>query len=239
MSDDGDLAVRALRDDLLELAERYETVAALDLHTTSWDQVMRTAPGSRVPPGAQQILDVDEVERGTTAVDDWAEFLVHVLVDECDVTAPDSTPARIRLAAGHAAHFVYHEDVALWYAVNAEAVEHLRTLRHLSGRGVRRIRTGHRCHTGCGGQYVSPLGTSEDRHEDALRCEKCGHEVPFIVWSHWPRARVKYVTPEHAARMLGTTVNAVRILAHRRGWKRVGTGRDVRYEVDSIKESAG
>lgn len=234
-----DRSAQNLRDDLLDLALRYEEVIALDLGNASMDRLMRTAPGSRVPPGMQEILDDDEVQRATSAVDDWAEFLAHVLADELDVAAPSTlTPARLRLAAHHSEHFaVITEDWSglLALAVQDDVRDHLRAMRRISGRSVRRVRTGMRCHAGCGGQYVSPLGASVDRHESSIRCDHCGHEVQFAVWSAWPRARLQYVTVEHAARMAGTTVSAIKMRASRQKWRRIGTGADVRYHVEDVR----
>ena len=232
-----------LRDDLLDLAERYEVVVALDLTNASLDRLMRTPPGSRVPPGMQEIMDDDEVQRAVAAIDDWAEFLAHVLADELDVAAPNSTTtARLRLAAHHSEHFAtidYSENGLLALAVQDDLRDHLRAMRRIAGRSVRRVRTGVHCHIGCGGQYVSPLGVSEDRHESSIRCDRCGHEVPFATWSAWPRARVMYVTVEHAARMAGTTVAAIKMRASRQKWRRIGTGADVRYHVEDVRGDVG
>lgn len=230
-----------LRDDLLETAERYETVAALDTTTpTSEPAGGRTPPGSRVPPGMQAVLDEDELTTTLAAVDDWARFLVQVLLDETDMpTAPHHTPARLRRAAEHAAHFTDHDDEMLALAVRDDARHHLRALRRLSKRGTRRVRTGMTCQRyGCDGPLVSPLG-GPDRTSDALVCEVCAHEVPFSVWSSWPRARVQFVTVEHAARLCGTTVQAVKMRASRGKWRKVGTGRDVRYHVEDVRAAAG
>lgn len=239
-----------VRDDLRELAERYETVAALDLAPEVLEGV-RTAPGSRVPPGAQEILDADEIRRALADVDEWAEFLAHVLVDELGVTAPDSTPARLRLAGEHAAHFAAAADPHA--VVDGEVASmperlaalsflddlrrHLWAMRHLAGRGVRHIPTWHRCTSSvCDGMLVSTLGEGADA---SLRCDRCGTLVPFSVWSTWPRQRVTYITAEHAAKMLQTTVQAVWQRARRGRWRRVGTGRDVRYHVDDVRADAG
>ena len=223
------------RDDLLDLAERYETVAALDL-TPDPGNIGRTPPGSRLPPGMQEILEADEIRTALTAVDEWAEFVAHVTVEECDVTMPCSTPARLRVVAALSAHFIYHDDEMLALAFRDDLADHLRSMRRLSGRGVRRVQTGVRCQIPtCKGRYVSPLGTSADRTDDALVCEHCGHRVPYVVWTSWPRARVQYITVEHAAHMVGTTVEAIRQRAARGKWRRVGTGRDVRYFVDDVR----
>lgn len=237
MSVDNVAALNA-RDDLLELAERYETVKSLDL--TPAPAVGRTAPGSRLPPGMQEVLDQDEILQAVTAVDEWAEFLAHVIADEREVSMPDATPARLREVAKHIAHLIGHEDEMLALSVADDLHTHLKAIRRLCGRAVRRVRTGVRCQmVTCSGYYVSPLGAVGDRHDDALECDKCKHRVPHSVWSSWPKARVKYVTVEHAANMVNTTVAAIKMRAARAKWRRVGTGRDVRYHVDDVRgESA-
>lgn len=240
-----------VRDDLRELAERYETVAALDLSPEGAEGI-RTAPGSRVPPGAQEVLDADEIRRALAAVDDWATFLAHVLVDELELTAPDSTPARLRLAGEHAAHFADAADSSATVDVELASTgdrlaalaflddlhRHLVAIRRLANRGVRRIPTKHRCtQSACDGMLVSTLGEDSDA---ALRCDRCGTIVPFSVWSSWPRTRVTYITAEHAMHMLGVpSVQAVWQRASRGKWRRVGTGRDVRYHVDDVRADAG
>lgn len=223
------------RDDILELAERYETVAALDL-TPQRAEGVRAVPGSRVPPGMQEVLNDDEVQRATTALDEWTEFVAHVIAEECDATMPDSTPARLRAIAPWTEHMLDHDDELLALAFADDLHEHLKAMRRLAGRGIRRVRTGMRCQDpACSGHYVSPLGTSSDRHDDAIECDKCKHRVPYVVWSSWPRARVQYVTVEHAARMAETTVAAIKMRASRYGWRRIGTGRDVRYHVEDVR----
>lgn len=227
-----------VRDKVLEVASAYETVAALDL-TPEAAGVGHAAPGSRLPPGMQEVLDTMEVRDALTAVDEWAEFCAHILLDECELSVPKLTPARLRLVAANVGHFIDHADEMLAMAFDDDLHERLRSMRRLSKRGTRRVQTGMRCQDPtCRGHYVSPLGTSGDRHEDAIICDKCDHRVPHAVWSSWPRARVQYVTPEHAAKMLGTTVGAVRMRASRGRWGRIGTGRDVRYSVEAIR-SAG
>lgn len=235
---DRDRTVSALdvRDDLLELAARYETVVSLDIVPSG--PVGRSAPGSRVPPGMQEILDADEITRVLVAVDGWAEFLAHVLVDELEVTAPDATPGRLRVAAEHAEHFAQHEDELLAVSFIDELHDHLRATRRLAGRGVRHIRTGMRCPS-CDGHLYSPLGEG-DSGDGALHCDKdARHQVPLVVWSSWPRARVKYITLQHAAHILGTTTDAAKMRASRGEWRRVGTGRDTRYYIDDVRGAAG
>jgi hypothetical protein len=239
------------RDDLRELADLYETVAALEL-TPEAAEAVCSAPGSRVPPGAQEILDADEIRRALAAVDEWATFLARVLVVECDVPAPDSTPARLRLAGEYAGHFVAAADSSAKVNVELAAMHdrlaalaflddlhrHRSAARRLAGRGVRRIPTKHRCTSSvCDGMLVSTLGEDSDA---ALRCDKCGTVVPFSVWSSWPRTRVTYITAEHAMHMLeAPSVQAVWQRASRGKWRKVGTGRDVRYHVDDVRGDAG
>lgn len=245
MTEPRQITEATLRSQLLEVAERYETVTTLDPAAAPAERV-RSAPGSRVPPGMQEVLDEDEAARAIAAADDLAQFLAHVLVDELDVAGTPTTPGRLRLAAQHAAHFIVDDDLPdsddhglMALGVQDDVRESLTAMRRLARRAVRRVRTGHRCHQGCGGQYVSPLGVSTDRHEDALQCERCGHEVAHDVWSRWPRARVQWITVEHAAKMLGTTVPAVKMRASRGRWRRIGTGREVRYSVEDVRSAAG
>lgn len=222
-----------VRDDLLELAERYETVAAIDV--TQESPAGRSAMGPRIPPGMQEVLDADEILQALAAIDDWAEFTAHVAMDECDAAVPETTPARLRAVAEHSQHFADHDDELFALSFLDDLHDHLRAMRRLSSRGVRRIRTGMRCPKCDHGRLYSPLGEG-DRGDDSLHCDKDPrHVVPYSVWSSWPRARIRFITPEHAARLLETTVNAVRIRAHRHRWRRVGTGRDVRYHVDDVR----
>lgn len=226
-----------LRDQLTELAEHAETVASLDPSVRAQGGG-RSVPGSRLPPGMSEIVDADEVDVALTALDDWAEFAVHVLLDEADVpTIPDGTPARLRLIAQHTAHFIDHEDELLALSFADDIHDHLKTLRRLARRGTRVVQTGMQCQDiTCKGHLVSPLGREgSDRHDADLHCDRCGAVVPHIVWSGWPRARVTYVTVEHAARIAGTTVDVVKRRASRGKWRRVGTGRDVRYHVDDVR----
>lgn len=236
MSDDRTAELNT-RDDLLELAERYETVAALDL-TPDPGNVGRTPPGSRLPPGMQEILDADEISGALRAVDEWAAFLAHVLLDEREVVDAGSTPGRLRTAGHEVAHFIDHGDEMLALAFRDDLHDHLRAMRRMSGRGIHRVQTWVRCQIPtCKGRYYSPLGSTADRTDDALVCDHCGHRILHAVWSSWPRARVQYVTVEHAAHMVGSTVIAIKIRASRQKWRRIGTGRDVRYFVDDVRAS--
>lgn len=228
------------RDDLRELAEHYETVASLDL--TPDPSGVRGVPGSRVPPGAQAILDADEVGRVIGEVDAWAEFLVHVLVDErmeiggsAHVQAA-ATPGRLRYAGDRADHFLDHDDELLRLAFADDLHEHLKAMRRLSKRALRFVRTGMACQDPtCTGQYVSALPRAGQQADGAITCDRCKHQVPHSVWSSWPRARVEWVTVEHAARIAGVSVPAVKMRASRLKWRRQGTGREVRYHVADVR----
>ena len=225
-----------VRDDLRELADHYETVAAADPASQAGGATSK--PGPRLPPGAMEMLDADEVRRALEAVDEWAEFCAHVLVDERDATAPDSTPARLRMVGEHVEHFLDHDDVMLSLSFVDDLREHLRSLRRLARRGVRIVRTGMVCQDPtCSGQYVSALAPA-GQGDDAIECERCHHRVPHSVWSGWPRARVEWVTVEHAARIAGTTVAAVKMRASRGKWRRTGSGADVRYNIHDVRGEA-
>lgn len=221
-----------LRDDLLELADLVEQVVSLPPVAR---EPGRTVPGSRVPPGAEELLEADEVDRAMAEVDSWAQFVHHVVVDEDGGAPAETTPARLRVAAEHAEYLAAHPDELLALAVVDEAGDHLRAVRRLARRGERRVRTGHACtRPGCRGHLVSPLGAGGDRRDDALVCDRCSTRVPYSVWSSWPRAKVQWITPDHAARLLGTSYVGVRLRASRGRWRRIGTGRSVRYLVDDV-----
>jgi len=64
--------------------------------------------------------------------------------------------------------------------------------------------------------------------------DRCAARVPWDTWRRWPRARVKYITVEHAARLLATTKVGVRLRASRGNWRRIGAGRTRRYHVDDV-----
>lgn len=223
-----------VRDGVLELAERYEQVAALDPLEVA--EGLRASLGPRVPPGVQTFLDADEIAEALATVDRFARFAGHALVDALDaLVLPDPTPARLRAIAADVG--VLLDDARLGLDLDDEVRDLLRLMRRLARRAQRNIRTGIACQDPtCRGQLTAPVG-GPDRHDDALACDRCGRRVPFTVWSGWPRARVTYVTVEHAARLAGTTVVAVKQRASRQHWRRIGTGRDVRYHVEDVRGS--
>jgi len=223
------------RDDLRELAEHYETVASLDL--TPDPSGVRGVPGSRVPPGAQAILDADEVGRALREVDEWAAFLAHVLFEEREATCPSNlTVPVLRFIGEHTDHFLNHDDEMLRITFTSDLNDHLWAVRRLSSRALRFVRTGMACQDPtCTGQYVSALPRAGQQADDAITCDRCRHRVPHSVWSSWPRARVEWVTVEHAATIAGTTVAAVKMRASRLKWRRQGAGREVRYHVDDVR----
>jgi len=222
------------RDDLRELAEHYETVASLDL--TPDPSGVRGVPGSRVPPGAQAILDADEVKTALGEIDEWAMFLVHVLVDERDAPCVGMTPAILRHVGEWAGHFLDHDDEGLRLAFADDLKRHSRNLSRLASRALRFVRTGTPCQDPtCTGQYVADLPRVGKPTAGDITCDRCKHKVPHSVWSSWPRARVEWVTVEHAATIAGTTVAAVKMRASRLKWRRQGTGREVRYHVDDVR----
>jgi len=217
------------RDDLREMAQLYETIASLDL--TPEPGGAHGVPGSRVPPGMQEILDADEVTGGLREVDEWAAFLVHVLTDERDTSDPGLTPARLRMVGEHAQHFLDHDDELLALAFRDESRDHLKALRKLAQRGMRHVRTGMQCQDPtCVGHYGAVVGGTA---EGAICCDKCKHRVEYQVWSSWPRTG-HYVTVKHAASIAGTTVEAIKKRASRGKWRRMGEGRDVRYHSDDV-----
>lgn len=215
---------------LEETATTYETVAALPTVVERIDSARSSGkPSSQPPPGAGDILDADEHWRAVTACDEWALFLARLLVDEVDGlgSVPHSTPGRLRLASRWADRLEGHEDVHLRYAIGLDAREHLTALRRVSRRGTRVVRTTSPCmDVSCTGEYVATIagaGASDD-----LVCSRCRATVPRDQWERWG-ARVEWVTPQRAATILSIPVSTVRVWAHRYGWGRQGTGREVRY----------
>lgn len=220
------------RDDLLMLATLYEDTLAIDLLLAGSGG---SGVGPRTPPGARLALNVDELLRARADVDDWIGYCTSIVASDVDDhDEPELTPARLRYVGEHADVMLEQDEPAAVVYFKRQLQHHLRVFRGLSQRGERRVPTGFECQRpGCGGQLVSNLG-GVDGTDSALRCEECGREVPMLVWQHWPRAQEKFVTPEHAARLLGIPVSTVRVHAHRRKWRRVGTGRDVRYLLDDV-----
>jgi hypothetical protein len=230
-----------VRDRVLDLARLYEEVAALDLTIVAAEALGRPTPGSKLPPGLIEILDAEEVSSALAAVDDVALFWAHDLADDRDLTAPDLTADRLRFVSQNVDHFTQHDDEMLALAFDDDLAERLKEMRRLSRRGTKVIRTGRRCDEyGCKGKLISPLGREgSDKGDTALICDADSwHQVPYSVWSAWPRARVQYITVEHAAKMLGTSVDAAKKRASRGKWRRIGTGRDVRYLVEDVRVAA-
>lgn len=220
------------RDDLLELALLYEQTLALEPLLAGGGG---SGVGPRTPPGARVMLNADELLRAREDLGDWIGYCTSIVASNMDDhDEPSLTPARLRYVAERVDVMLEQDDEVLAEAFARDLMHHLRVFRRLAHRGDRRVPVGVECRRpGCGGQLVSNLGGS-DGTDSALRCDRCGKEVPLLVWQRWPRATVKFVTPEHAARLLGTSVNAVRIRAHRDKWRRVGSGRDVRYLLDDV-----
>lgn len=46
-----------------------------------------------------------------------------------------------------------------------------------------------------------------------------------------------WLRPDEAAALLNTTPNNARVLAHRRKWRRKGTGRHTRYHYDDVHQT--
>lgn len=230
------------RDQILELARLYETVACLELIPSP--PTGHETPGSRVPPGVQCILDADETGRALMALADWAEFAIHVLVDERPSDLPESipneTPARLRILAAvpHVLHFLDHDDFFLVASYHDEIDTHLRTLRRISSRGVKTVRTGRACRTlGCAGQYVSRIAPGD--LDGTLECRKCGSTIDQDSWVKWP-SDDQYVTVQHAANILQTSVTATRKRASRGQWRRkIREDGHVLYLVEDVNAAAG
>lgn len=222
-----------------ETATTYETVACLPPVVERASGKASGKPGSRMPPGMSEVIDRDEYQRAVDEVDEWAEFVAHVLIDEVPGigSVPDSTPGRLRLAARWADRLEGHDDVMLRYAVQDDARKHLATMRRLARRGTRRVRTHSACmDVTCTGAYVAVIDGPDTT--DELVCSRCGDRVSRDVWEKWG-SQAEWVTVEHAANLLGVSVQAVRQRASRGGWRRQGVGREVRYHMDDIGRVEG
>ena len=220
---------------LTELADAYETVAALPPVAALVGGRAPGKPGSKVPPGMSEVLDADEHERAISDTDEWALYVAHHLLDvEPGIgSVPDSTPGRLRLASRWAEVLRDEPDLMARYAFESDSRALLTTLRRLSRRGTRRVRTESPClDVTCAGQYLADIdGPAADGD---LVCSRCGDRVAHEQWSRWG-ARVEWVTVEHAMNLLGVqTKMAVYQRAKREGWRRQGEGREVRYHVEDI-----
>lgn len=230
MTDTTTTSALNVRDDLRELADHHHAVAHLDV--TPEPPTGRRPPGPRLPPGMQEVIERDEIGTALRDVDEWAGFLARILNDEHGIELPTATPARLRTAGEHAALLIHHEDQLLALAILDDLHAHLTTLRKLAGKGTRRIRTGVPCQQAdCDGHLISRLTTNDG----PLTCDRDGrHVIPHAVWAHWPHAQVEWVTVEHAARLLSTTIPGVKMRASRQKWRRTGTGRHVRYHKGDV-----
>ena len=224
-----------LTDVLAETATLYETVAALPSVVERVEVARHSGkPSSQPPPGAADLLDMDEYHRAVTDVDEWALFLAHVLVDEVDGigSVPDGTPGRLRLASRWADKLEAHDDTHLRYAIGLDAREHLVVLRRMSKRGTRVVNTRSAClSVSCPGTFVATIAGPDV--DDDLVCDRCGSRVPRDQWERWG-SRAEWVTPERAASILGISKAAVWQRASREDWRRTGTHRDVRYHRDDV-----
>ena len=223
---------------LNEAATTYETLAALPPTASPIGARRPGKPGSKVPPGVNEILDAEEYETTITAVDDWAEYLAHHLLDiEPGIgRAPDHTPGRLRLAARWTDKLEQEPDLLARYAFKFDAVEHLKMLRRLVRRNNRVVRTGSAClNITCKGQYEAVIDGPDI--DGDLVCSHCKDRVPAEQWSRWG-AQSEWVTVARAARILGISETAVRQRASRGNWARKGEGREVRYRTADVNAAA-
>jgi ribosomal protein S27E len=244
--DDGDGGREAMTLDdipldvvLTETAELYETVASLPAVVERAGAKVPSVPGSRMPPGMAEVLDVDEHQRALTELDDWALYVAHHLLDvEPGIgSVPDSTPGRLRLAARWAGTLSTDPDEFARYDFELVARDHLVTMRRLSRRGTRSVPTTACLDVSCDGTYVATIAGADA--SDEIRCARCGDVVPRETWERWG-ARSEWVSVERAAGMLGVSVAATKMRASRGKWRRTGTGRDVRYLAEDVRgETSG
>lgn len=225
---------------LNETADAYETVASLPpVVERVPGKTSGGKPGSQMPPGMSEVLDVDEYERAVTEVDEWALYVAHHLLDTVPGigTVPDTTPGRLRLAARWADRLENEPDVMARYAFATDALEHRAAMRRLARRGTRRVRTHSAClDVSCAGEFVAEL-VGPDMGEE-ISCDQCGMKVPREQWEKWG-SRTEWITVERAMTILGVaTKQAVWSRAKRERWRRRGEGREVRYHVDDVEQRA-
>lgn len=219
---------------LFETADAYEILAALPPTISDTGGRKPGKPGSKVPPGAAILLDIEEYQTTIAELDDWAEFVAHVLIDEEPGIGKvsDSTPGRLRLAARWSDK-LQGLDYMLVYALRYDAVEHLKAVRRLVRRSNRIVRTGSEClNVACKGKYEAIVDGPEI--DGDLVCSACKDRVPHEQWSRWG-ARSEWVTVAHAANMLGTSTNAVMARASRGSWRRRNKGREVEYLAEDVR----
>lgn len=214
-----------------ELAREYEETKARG--PASGESVAGGStgrPGSSAPPGAQELLDVDEHYQALAAVDRLATFVVRLLIEEVPGigAVSDGTAWRLRLAGEWIEDLAALPDERQAAEVLDDARRCLRELRRLARRGVTRVRTDSPClHITCSGSYEY-VPDGPDASED-LVCSRCRDRVPRAKWQRWG-ARSDWVTVERAMAILGVaTRHAVWSRAKREGWRRRGAGREVRY----------
>ena len=226
---------------LNEMADAYETVASLPpVVERVPGKTSGGKPGSQMPPGMSEVLDVDEYERAVREVDEWALYVAHHLLEvEPGIgTVPDSTPGRLRLAARWADRLENEPDIMARYAFATDALEHRAAMRRLARRGTRRVRVPQSCYdVTCPGRFVAAIaGPGADGD---LVCSACGWRLPWESWSEFA-PNDEYITVEQAARMLGSSITATRKRASRASWRRkAGEGGTVRYLAADVRGSGG
>lgn len=220
-----------------ETADAYETVASLPPVVERGTGKASGKPGSRVPPGLNEVLDQDEYDRAVQEVDSWALYVAHHLLDTVPGigSVPDSTPGRLRLAARWVDRLENEPDIMARYAFQEDARTHHKAMRGLARRGTRRVRTESPClDITCTGRYVVKLD-GPDADGD-LVCNRCQDRVPREQWERWG-TRTEWVSVERAMTMLGVeTKHAVWSRAKREKWRRRGEGREVRYWAEDVEK---
>lgn len=214
------------------LAGKFQTLERLHAEVENPPEVMpdagggaRAIPGPRVPPGVAEILAEDETQRALEATRGLVAYVRQVILDESQQALWPSSFAGAQV-------IVDLEDQFLIYAIWDDLTSALEQLGAVVRRYDRVIQTGHQCiDVTCKGSYIVPAHGGKLSQD--LVCDACSGPVAYDVWSKWPQ-RVSWLTPEHAAKRLGVSVNSARIRASRERWRKTGTGRDVRYHVNDV-----
>jgi len=215
--------MQSFHEQLLDLAAYYPRLTGpLGVDAGRGESLRRTVAQSSPPPGAGVVLDFDARWRTVAAIERAAaNYCMHLWDYGRTEHIPLDVVSRLKLAARHADY--------LPYSAIFEVAELRREARRLL-RPSRYVSTGHRClNPSCKGVYRGDV----ERPRTPIICSECKDKVEYERWKAWPK-RGQYVTAAHAARLLGTTVQAVWQKASRGRWKRIKIDGETRYLLDDV-----
>jgi len=200
------------------LAEHQDTDRASQLARVT--RIRRDIPP--LPPGADQILDADQRNRLRIELHDFASALCLRFYDNGVIDyIPHDTPHKYQTIAKYIA--LLPDGTGFRARQLLERAERLIT-------PTQKINVGQQCfNPNCPGHYEVDAA----EHEPPLICNKCRDEIPYSRWESWPKTHA-YITPLHAAHLLGISYQAVKQRASRNGWKRQRIGNHVRYLLEDV-----